>query len=46
MLLFNKEVEKEKKNFRKLHKVFFLKLQPPPTEERVLATFLVRLWVL
>ena len=45
-LLLNKEVEKEKPNPRKLHKDFFLKPYPPPTKERVLAAFLVRLWVL
>ena len=42
----NKEVEKEKPNPRELHKVFFLKPQPPSTEERVLFAFLVHLWVL
>ena len=39
----NKEVEKENPNLRKLHKVFFFKPQPPPTEERVLAAFFVHL---
>ena len=42
----NKEMEKEKPNPRKLHKVFFLKSQPPPIEERVLVAFFVRLQVL
>ena len=41
----NKEVEKEKPDSRELNKVFCLKPQPP-TEERVLIAFLVRLWVM
>ena len=33
-------MKKEKPNPTELHKVFFLKPLPPPTEERVLAAFL------
>ena len=29
-------------NLKKFHKVFFLKPQPPPTEEKVIVAFLVR----
>ena len=42
----NKEVEKENPSPGKLHKIFFLKPQSPPTEERVIVAFLVRLWAL
>ena len=40
----NKEVEKENPNLRKLHKVFFLKFQPPHTKERDIVLYAFRFY--